>query len=76
MFIVPKSNAPKLRRSAMLTEHFPPTGLGRCGVALAINIALLTEFSCVCPNWKFLNSTAVHPSRRAARRCDERMLIC
>ena len=59
MFIVPRSNAPKLRRSAMLTDHFAPTGLGRCGVAMAINIALLTEFACVCSALSFLNSTAV-----------------
>ena len=37
----------------MLTEHFAPTGLGRGGLAMAINIALLTEFSCVCFNRKF-----------------------
>ena len=61
MFIVPRSNALKLRRSAMLTEHFAPTGLGRGGLAMAINISLLTEFSCVCSNRKFPNSTAVHP---------------
>ena len=61
MFIVPRSNALKLRRSAMLTEHFAPTGLGRCGLAMAINISLLTEFSCVCSTRKFPNSTAVHP---------------
>ena len=61
MFIVPRPKALKLRRSAMLTEHFAPTGLGRCGLAMAINIALLTEFSCVCSNRKFLNSKAVHP---------------
>ena len=59
MFIVPRSNALKLRRSAMLTEHFAPTGLGRGGLAVAINIALLTEFSFVCSNRKFHNSTAV-----------------
>ena len=61
MFIVPGLNALKLRRSAMLTEHFAPTGLVRGGLAMAINIALLTEFSRVCSNWKFPNSTAVGP---------------
>ena len=54
MFIVPRSNALKLHRSAMLTEHFAPTGLRRGGVAMAINIALLTEFSCVCPTENLL----------------------
>ena len=59
MFIVPGANTLKLRRSAMLSEHFAPPGLGRCGVAMAINIALLTEFACVCSALSFLNSTAV-----------------
>ena len=75
MFIVPTSNALKLRRSAMLTEHFAPTGLVRCGLAMAIHIALLTEFSCVCLYRVFLNSTAVHACRRATRHCDNLMLI-
>ena len=43
----------------MLTEHFAPTGLGRCGLAMAINISLLTEFSYVSSDRKFPNSTAV-----------------
>ena len=47
----------------MLTEHFAPTGLGPCGLAMAINISLLTEFSCVCSNRKFPNSMAVGPGR-------------
>ena len=30
----------------MHREHFAPTGLGRRGRAMTIDIALLTEFSC------------------------------
>ena len=30
----------------MLRGHFAPTGLGRRGRAMTIDIALLTEFSC------------------------------
>ena len=50
MFIVFGPNTLKLRRSAMLREHFAPTGFGRCGLALTINIGLLTELSCECSN--------------------------
>ena len=45
-FIVFGPNTLKLRRSAMLREHFAPAGFGRLGLALTIDIALLTEFSC------------------------------
>ena len=30
----------------MLREHFAPTGLGRRGRAMTVDLALLTEFSC------------------------------
>ena len=43
MLIVGRSNTLKLRRSAVLREHCALTGLGRCGPATAMDIALLTE---------------------------------
>ena len=67
MFTVPKSYALKLRRSAMLTEHFAPTGLGRCGLAMAINIALLTEFAGACSNRSFLIQRQCPMPHRAAQ---------
>ena len=58
----------------MLTEHFAPAGLGGGGLAMAINITLLTEFSCVCSNRKFLNSTAVNPGPLLGERDRVRIL--
>ena len=48
MFIVAGTNTPKLSRSAMIREHFAPTGLGGSRRAMAIDIALLTELSGPC----------------------------
>ena len=49
-FIVFGPNTLKLRRSAMLREHSAPTGFGSFGLAMPIDIALLTELSCACSN--------------------------
>ena len=57
MFIVPRLDAPKLRRSAMLTEHSAPTGIGHDGLAMAINIALLRSLSMFDP--EIINITAL-----------------
>ena len=48
----------------MLREHVAPTGLGSCGLAMAINIALLTELSRACSNRKVLNCMAAHSGLR------------
>ena len=49
----------------MLREHFAPTGLGRRGRAMTIDISLLTELSCAVVKQDGLNSMAVCPSRSA-----------